>query len=439
MAVQEIFGRGWEFLRCGDVRDRLGNEYGPIGRLLCWAFWLHGPDWIVPGSGGIGYGVPHGEYGLMLWPMKKLVGDMERHFGINAGITSGYRCPIGNEAEGGEDGSQHTSGTAYDFVVPGWTDDQKQEIVDWVIDQGSGKYAEHYPDNRKKPHIHMQLLTQQPLLRLGVRPGDRTMRTTTLLAATALGWCLAAHVAAAQEPDQAAIALELRSGDGGRIGKALARLEPNHPFFFARYPEGFEPTAELVEALVAAYEREVALGKPNGELSISILTHIIATKHPLTIDVLTRSLTGSYPAVEALLNFGPSVIPGIVDLATSSEATPDQAEGAMFALREAVAWWGPELGPGNLEAIRAAAVLHLEGAPDFIRGPPSTYRQGTLFDHAAVIAAALQDPGLSAVARDARHPSTGEPGIPDRVREKALSWERALQRAEDRTRPPPRR
>ena len=266
------------------------------------------------------------------------------------------------------------------------------------------------------------------------------MRTTTLLAAlAALGWCLAAHGAAAQEPDQAAIVLELRSGDGGRIGKALDRLEPHHPFFFGRYPEDFEPTAGLVEALVAAYEREVALGKPNGELSIGLHFHIIATKHPLTIDVLTRSLYGSYPAVEALLNFGPSVIPGLAELATSPEATPWEAKGAMFALSEAVAWWGPELGPGNLEAIRAAAILHLEGAPDFIRGPPSllepnmqVHTRGTLFDDAAVIAEALQDPGLSAVARDARHPSTGEPGIPDRVRENAPSWERARQRGEAR-------
>ena len=154
----------WDFLRCGDVRDRLGSEYGVGGRLLCWAFWLHGPKWIVPGSQGIEYGVPHGEWGLMFASMKKLVGDMERHFGINAGITSGYRCPIGNGTiPGAERESQHTSGTAYDFVVPGWTDDQKEEIVRWVIRQGGGKYAEHYPGNRRKPHIHMQLYPNNPL------------------------------------------------------------------------------------------------------------------------------------------------------------------------------------------------------------------------------------------------------------------------------------
>ena len=262
------------------------------------------------------------------------------------------------------------------------------------------------------------------------------MRTTTLLAALALGWCLAAHVAAAQEHDQAAIARELRSGDGDRIGEALVRLQPPGPFY-GRYPKGFEPTAEFVEALVAAYEREVALGYPNGELSIALHFHIIATKHPLTIDVLTRSLYGSYPAVEALLNFGHSVIPDVVDLATSPEATPEEASGAMSALREAVAWWGPELGPENREAIKAAAILHLEGAPDFAGGWPSL--PGTLFDKAAMIAGALQDPDLAAIARDARHPSTGEPGIPDRVREMAPSWERALQRAADRAGPPPGR
>ena len=278
--------------------------------------------------------------------------------------------------------------------------------------------------------------------------------TVRRMAATALGWCLAAHAAAAQEPDhavwlcleeqepdlpdQAAVARDLLSGDPDRVYEAMACMP--------RILSSEEPTTELVEALVAAYEREVALGHPSGdgEWHIGLMASIITTKHPLTIDFLTRSLTGNYFAVEGLLHFGPSVIPGLADLATSPEATPNQANGAMFALREAVAWWGPYLGPESVEAIRRAAIRHLEGAPDFTRGPPwllepnmLAYRRGTLFDHAAVIAWALGDPELAAVARDARHPSTGEPGIPDRVREEAPSWEKALQRAANKAGPPP--
>lgn len=104
-----------------------------------------------------------------------------------------------------------------------------------------------------------------------------------------------------------------------------------------------------------------------------------------------------------------------------------------------MAWWGPELGPESREAIKAAAILHFEGAPEFTRGPPSAYRRCTLFDHAAVLAGALQDPELAAIARDARRRSTGESGIPDRVREMAPSWERALQRAAERAGSPPER
>ena len=269
------------------------------------------------------------------------------------------------------------------------------------------------------------------------------MRMTTL-AALALGWCLAAHGAAAQETDQAAIARELLSKDHDRVSDALGRLPRIVSFSgtLDRYPEGFEPTAGLVEALVAAYEHEVMLDEPkgDGELFIGLLEHIIATKHPLTIDVLTRSLWGSYPAVEALLHFGPSVLPGVVELAMSPEATPYQADGAMFALGKAVERWDQELGPEIREAMREAAILHLEGAFASFEA----YLRGYLFDEAVVLAEALRDPELTAIARDARHPSTGEPGIPDRARKLAQEREEAkavreMLRKADQRRSPPRR
>ena len=272
------------------------------------------------------------------------------------------------------------------------------------------------------------------------------MRMTTL-AALALGWCLAAHGAAAQETDQAAIARELLSKDHDRVVKALNALDSLAVIHLRlgsredyRFREGFEPTAGLVEALIAAYEHEVALAEPNGELQISLHQFIVMTKHPLTIDVLTRSLWGSYPAVEALLHFGPSVLPGVVELAMSPEATPYQANGAMFALGKAVERWDQELGPEIREAMREAAILHLEGAFASFEA----YLRGYLFDEAVVLAEALRDPELTAIARDARHPSTGEPGIPDRARKLAQEREEAkavreMLRKADQRRSPPRR
>ena len=277
----------------------------------------------------------------------------------------------------------------------------------------------------------------------------------TAWAALALGWCLAAHGAAAQETDQAAIARELLSRDPGRIVEALNRLPLVGPPLGSaenfRFEEGFEPAAGLVEALVAAYEHETMLGSPNGELNFALLRPIILTRHPLTIDVLTRSLHTGNGAKDGLFHFGPSVLPGVADLATSPEATPGQAKGAMWALLAAVERWGQELGPEIRAAIKEAAILHLEGAPDFTRGHPveleadmQVHARGSLFDDAVALAEALQDPELTAIARDARHPSTGEPGIPDRARKLAQEREEAkavreMLRKADQGRSPPRR
>ncbi|MCE2397567.1 MAG: hypothetical protein J4F34_00780 [Gemmatimonadetes bacterium] len=102
----------WELISCGGARGRLAAEYGVWGRLLCYAFWLHGPEWIVP-DGDIEYGEVHGEWGLMFWQMQNLVRKMEAHCGIKALVTSGYRCPVGNGGTpDAKPKSQHTVGSA---------------------------------------------------------------------------------------------------------------------------------------------------------------------------------------------------------------------------------------------------------------------------------------------------------------------------------------
>lgn len=76
------------------------------------------------------------------------------------------------------------------------------------------------------------------------------MRKSALrMAAPALGWCLAAHVAAAQGPDQAAMARDLRSGDPDRVEEALVRLPQIFSFDGPRdrYPN---PTPEADRAMM---------------------------------------------------------------------------------------------------------------------------------------------------------------------------------------------
>lgn len=50
------------------------------------------------------------------------------YFGVPVIITSGYRCQRLNQAVGGAADSQHLTGQAVDFVIPGFTPAQ---IADW--------------------------------------------------------------------------------------------------------------------------------------------------------------------------------------------------------------------------------------------------------------------------------------------------------------------
>jgi len=234
------------------------------------------------------------------------------------------------------------------------------------------------------------------------------------LAMLATGCCVLAHGAAAQETDRDAIVRDLLSKDQDRVVDALNRL-PRVYIHDGLQPYEFRQgyvTAELAEALVAAYEHEVKLPKRAGELFLGLLTAVIATRHPSTIGTLTRALFTGNSVKDALLDFGPSVLPGVVDQALSPEATPDEAIGAMFALKAAVERWDGELGPEIRGAMKAAAILHLEGAPDSFASAADSHMSGHLFNRAAALAEVLRDPELTAIARNARHPSTGKPGIP---------------------------
>ena len=86
----------------------------------------------------------------------------------------------------------------------------------------------------------------------------------------------------------------------------------------------------------------------------------------------------------------------------------------MRALETAAERWDGELGLEIREAMKEAAILHLEGAPDgFVSAAQASgTMRDFLFDGAVALAKLLRDPELTAIARKARHPSTGRPGIP---------------------------
>ena len=164
------------------------------------------------------------------------------------------------------------------------------------------------------------------------------------LAALAAG-CIAGDAAAQDAADNRdAIVRELLSGDRGRVGDALGLL-PGHTYGIP-FPDGYV-TVELAEALVAALEAEQRLHDEGREpekyleLNLDLLRAVAATRHPLTIDILTRLAWIGSGATNALLRFGPGVLPGAAALAVSPEATPQEAHGALWVLLDGIKRWEP--------------------------------------------------------------------------------------------------
>ena len=67
-------------------------------------------------------------------------------------------------------------------------------------------------------------------------------------------------------------------------------------------------------------------------------------------------------------------------------------------------------------AMKEVAILHLEGPPDSFASAAKEsgkrHWRDFLFDDAVALGKVLRDPELTAIARKARHPSSGRPGIP---------------------------
>ena len=156
-----------------------------------------------------------------------------------------------------------------------------------------------------------------------------------VLAALAAGFLAGDAAAQDAADDRDAIVRDLMSGDRDRVAASLGRL----PMFAydTPLPDGYV-TVELAGALVAALEAERRIFNEGREpekyleLELGLLEAVAATRHPLTIDVLTRLAWIGSGAKNALLRFGPGVLPGAAALAVSPEATPQEANGALWVL-----------------------------------------------------------------------------------------------------------
>lgn len=71
-------------------------------------------------------------------------------------INSGYRCPVHNKRVGGAPSSQHTKGSAADFVVKGHKTEEVFEVVmNKFKDKGFGIAIKRNPNNPYGGFVHL--------------------------------------------------------------------------------------------------------------------------------------------------------------------------------------------------------------------------------------------------------------------------------------------
>ena len=210
---------------------------------------------------------------------------------------------------------------------------------------------------------------------------------------------------------QSEIARDLKSGDHDKVSRALAEVpSPVWTGGRPRYPQGYVVSRELANALIAALEHERRTHVPDGatytgpymcdecedELQRSLLDCVIALKDPAAIPALVRNSI-QLIVMDALLDFGPRVVPELVKWARDPEALGFGVAGALDMLSSAVVLWGKDMSVKTRADVKAAAALHLGVPPE--RYASSKDRRNFAFGSAMELASVLRDPDLMAVLR----------------------------------------
>lgn len=82
--------------------------------------------------------------------------EIREHYNAKITINSGYRCKEHNARVGGAASSQHTIGSAADFVVEGVkTDEVHQYVLEKYGDEPLGIAVKHNPKNAYAGFVHI--------------------------------------------------------------------------------------------------------------------------------------------------------------------------------------------------------------------------------------------------------------------------------------------
>ena len=201
-------------------------------------------------------------------------------------------------------------------------------------------------------------------------------------------------------PDAAALAMEFHSGDSYRIAQALLDL----PYYEDVYEDNtlfvdVDPYVEkgIISALDSQldvyFSWDLAEGKEFffEDVITPLAVYLTRIDDPDAIPVLLRAIEISAAARIALAEFGPDVVPLVIDHMNSSECTIDYIISGFFALATIVRFWRP-LDAEMHTTLRQLAIDYIQGyIPEHLIDDPQSY--GFKFD-GSYLASVLGDTDL---------------------------------------------
>lgn len=241
----------------------------------------------------------------------------------------------------------------------------------------------------------------------------RRMRNPIVLAGLALLAVASASPLAGQagpRRSQAEIARALRSHDRDTVANALGEVPLDYdrkdPLGW-KFPPDYVVTPELSAALISALDREARLhmdgctvtgfeGTGNLELSLELEHYVIALRDPASIPALVQVICSGGAVRQALMEFGPVIVPHVVEWARSLDAASDDVSGSLVALGAVLERWGKTMSAEARASIKEVTLLYL--------GPPqerfgSSARRYPRY-RAITLASMLRDPDLLEILED---------------------------------------
>ena len=208
---------------------------------------------------------------------------------------------------------------------------------------------------------------------------------------------------------QADIARALRSHDRDTVAHALGAV----PFGFDpedelgwKFVPGYVVTPELSAALISALDREArvhldgctptGIGGRHLELSLALEHAVIALRDPATIPALVQVICSGGAVRQALMRFGPVMIPHLVEWARSPDAAWADVAGSLVALSRAVERWEGTLASEARASIKDVALLCL-GAPQRF---DTSLESQFVIRKAITLASVMRDPDLLGILDD---------------------------------------